>query len=272
MGDTSAVIERVEETETLVRFLKRTARLDAASPTALYRRVQEALRAAIDGKVLAPGAAIPGERDLAARLGLSRITVRQAIKGLVEDGLLVQRHGARTSVADRFEKPLSLLTSFSQDMTGRGHRPGATWLKAEVGPALPAEALALGLSPASEVCRLHRLRTADGVPMALERSIVPRAYLRSPDLVADSLYAALEAAGHSPVRALQRIRSDVAMPEEARLLGISPGASLLDVERRCFLADGAAVEYCRSRYRGDTYDFMVELQVPGRGAGSAGKA
>ena len=76
--------------------------------------------------------------------------------------------------------------------------------------------------------------------MALERSVVPRVYLASPDLVADSLYAALEAAGHSPVRALQRIRSDIATPEEARLLAISPGASLLDVERRCFLADGAA--------------------------------
>ena len=67
-----------------------------------------------------------------------------------------------------------------------------------------------------------------------------------------------------PVRALQRIRSDVATADEARLLAISPGASLLDVERRCFLADGAAVEYCRSRYRGDTYDFMVELQRPVR--------
>ena len=265
MSDRAAVIEPAEEIETLVRFLRRSARLEASSPTALYRRVQEALRAAIDGKVLAPGTAIPGERDLAARLGLSRVTVRQAIKGLVEDGLLVQRHGARTSVADRFEKPLSVLTSFSQDMIGRGHKPGTTWLKAEVGPALSAETLALGLSPGGEVCRLHRLRTADGVPMALEHSIVPRVYLASPDLVVDSLYAALDAAGHSPVRALQRIRSDVAAAEEAGLLGISPGASLLDVERRCFLADGAAVEYCRSRYRGDTYDFMVELQLPARG-------
>jgi len=264
MSDRAAIIAPVEEIETLIRFLKRNARLDTASPTALYRRVQEALRAAIEGKMLAPGTAIPGERELAARLGLSRVTVRQAIKGLVEDGLLVQRHGARTNVADRFEKPLSVLTSFSQDMIGRGHRPGATWLKAEAGPALPAEALALGLSPGAEVCRLHRLRTADGVPMALERSVVPRAYLAGPELVEDSLYAALEAAGHSPVRALQRIRSDIATPEEARLLAISPGASLLDVERRCFLAGGAAVEYCRSRYRGDTYDFMVELQRPTR--------
>jgi GntR family transcriptional regulator len=263
MSDRATAVEPAEEIETLVRFLKRNARLDTTSPTALYRRVQEALRTAIEGKVLAPGAAIPGERDLAARLGLSRVTVRQAIKGLVEDGLLVQRHGARTSVADRFEKPLSVLTSFSQDMIGRGHRPGATWLKAEAGPALPAEALALGLSPGAEVCRLHRLRTADGVPMALERSVVPRAYLASPDLIAASLYVALEAAGHTPVRALQRIRSDVATPEEARLLAIASGAPLLDVERRCFLADGAAVEYCRSRYRGDTYDFMVELQRAG---------
>src|SRR5262249_7137689 len=131
MRDRAAIGEPAEEIETLVHFLKRNARLDTASPTALYRRLQEALRAAIEGKLLTPGAAIPGERELAQRLGLSRVTVRQAIKGLAEDGLLVQRHGARTSVADRFEKPLSVLTSFSQDMIGRGHRPGATWLKVE---------------------------------------------------------------------------------------------------------------------------------------------
>lgn len=250
----------LEHTDQLVTYLRDAARLDADSPTALYQRLEGAFRGAIREALIPPGAAIPGERDLAQRLNLSRVTVRKAIKALVDDRLLVQRPGARTSVADRVEKPAGQFTSFSQDMLARGHQPGAVWLGRERGVALPAEAMALGLSPGAEVCRLNRLRTADAEPMAVELSVVPAEFLPDPDLVTTSLYEALEALGHEPVRALQRLRSAVAGTEEARLLGLSRGAPVLEIERRCFLAGGRAVEYCRSRYRGDRYDFLMELQ------------
>jgi GntR family transcriptional regulator len=249
-----------ESTSQLVSYLRDTARLDADYPTALYQRLEGAFRDAIREALILPGAAIPGERDLAQRLNISRVTVRKAIKALVDDRLLVQRPGARTSVADRVEKPVSQFTSFSQDMLARGHAPGTIWLGRERTVALPAEAMALGLSPGAEVCRLHRLRTADGTPMAIEFSVVPCEFLSGPELVAASLYATLEALGHEPVRALQRMRSTIAGPEEAKLLGLTRGAPILEIERRCFLATGRAVEYCRSRYRGDRYDFLVEMQ------------
>jgi GntR family transcriptional regulator len=248
-----------EEADGLVAYLLETARLDAASPTALYQRLAEALRGAIRDKVLPPGAVIPGERDLAQRLAISRVTIRKAIRALVDDRLLVQRQGARTAVAERVEKPVSVLTSFSQDMLARGLIPGTVWLGRDMGVALPAEAMELGLSPGTEVCRLRRLRTADGQPMALELSIVPAAYLPSPDLVDASLYAVLEARGHVPIRALQRMRSAIVQGGDAKLLGVPPGAPILEIDRRVFLESGQTVEYCRSLYRGDTYDFLVEL-------------
>lgn len=247
------------ETDRLVAYLLETARLDAESPTALYQRLEDALRGAIRDKVLPPGSVIPGERELAQRLSISRVTIRKAIRALVDDHLLVQRQGARTVVAERVEKPVSVLTSFSQDMLARGLKPGTVWLGKEVGVALPAEAMELGLSPGAEVCRLRRLRTADGQPMALELSIVPAAYLPSPDLVDASLYAVLEARGHIPVRALQRMRSALVPTADARLLGLPAGAPILEIDRRVFLEGGQTVEYCRSLYRGDTYDFLVEL-------------
>lgn len=247
------------EVDAFVAYLREAARLDADTPAALYQRLEDALRAAIREKVLPPGGVIPGERELAQRLSISRVTIRKALRSLVDDGLLVQRQGARTAVAERVEKPASLLTSFSQDMLARGLVPGAVWLMKDFGVALPAEAMELGLSPGTEVCRLRRLRTADGQPMALELSIVPAAYLPSPDLVEASLYGVLEARGHSPVRALQRMRAVVAGASEAKLLGLQPGAPILEIERRVFLEGGQTVEYCRSLYRGDTYDFLVEL-------------
>ena len=226
---------------------------------AKHERLTEALRASVRQGFLRPGAVIPGERALAERLDISRTTVRRAIKTLVDERLLVQRPGARTSVAQRVEKPVSIFAGFSQDMRARGLVPGSVWLNREIGPALPSEAFALSLSPGASVCRLRRLRTADDIAMALEMSIVPARFLPDPSMVGESLYAALEERGTVPVRALQRMRAIVADRDEAEQLGIEPGAPLLDMERRCFNHIGDAVEFCHSLYRGDLYDLLVEL-------------
>ena len=226
---------------------------------AKHERLTEALRASVRQGLLRPGTAIPGERALAERLAISRTTIRRAIKTLVDERLLVQRPGARTAVAHRVEKPVSLFAGFSQDMRARGLRPDSIWLGRETGPALPAEAFALSLSPGAPVCRLRRLRTADDVAMALELSIVPVRFLPDPSMVEDSLYAALERRGTVPVRALQRMRATVAGRAEAERLGVQPGAPLLDMERRCFNEANDTVEFCHSLYRGDLYDLLVEL-------------
>ena len=252
-------MREADETDRLVAYLKGNGRLEAPGPAALYRRLGDAFKAAIGEAVITPGTVIAGERELALRLGLSRVTVRKALKSLVDERLLVQRQGARTSVAGRVEKPASVFTSFSQDMIARGMRPGGTWLAREIGTALPTEALALGLSPGAPVCRMRRLRTADGTPMAIELSVIPTDVLPSPDLVETSLYSAIESRGHVPTRALQRMRAVIADAEEARLLDVRPGAPLLETERRCFLDNGKPFEFSLSRYRGDAYDFLVEL-------------
>ena len=247
------------EGQSLIAYLRRAADWTDSDVGALHRRLSEALRSGIRDAVVGPGLPIPAERELAQALNISRVTVRRAIKALVDERLLVQRPGARTSVAARVEKAASLFSSFSQDMQARGLRPGAIWFGRDLGPALPSEALDLSLSPGALVCRLKRLRTADDVPMALEFSVVPAAFLPDPSLVEDSLYAALEKRGVIPVRALQRMRATVAAPDEAARLRVAPGAPLLEMQRRCFNDAGQPMESCRSLYRGDAYDFYVEL-------------
>jgi GntR family transcriptional regulator len=236
--------------------------LDPASSLPLYQQLQRALREAIEQRVLGVDDALPAERQLAEELSVSRITVRKAIEGLVDEGLLVRRQGAGNFVASRVEKNFAKLTSFSEDMRARGRTPHSEWLRKSEGTVTPEEALTLRLSPGTPVFRFHRLRFADNAPMSLEYATIVASCLSSPEAVDSSLYVALEAAGNRPVRALQRLRALLLRAEQAKLLDAREGDAGLLVERVGFLRDGRAVEFCQSYYRGDTYDFVAELNSP----------
>jgi GntR family transcriptional regulator len=227
----------------------------------LYRRFQDVIRKAIDDRVLKPRDALPPERDLASDYGISRITVRKAIDGLVSEGLLVRRQGAGTFVSARVEKQFAKLTSFSEDMSSRGRTVRSQWINKSEGAVSSDESLTLGLSPGTRVYRFHRIRFADDQGMALEYSTIAGYGLPGVDAVNASLYAALEAAGNRPVRALQRLRAVLFDAERAALIGVEVGAPGLFIERRGFLGDGRAIEMTQSWYRGDAYDFVAELNA-----------
>ena len=235
--------------------------LDQRGRGPLYQKLQQALREAIQNRVLAPDVALPPERDRATEFAVSRITVRKALDGLVNEGLLIRRQGAGTFVASRVEKNFSKLSSFTEDMISRGRTPRSEWLKRTDGTVTPEESMVLGLSPGTPVYRFHRIRFADDLPMALEYSTVPGFSLPSAEAVDASLYEALAAAGHRPSRALQRLRAVLFTTEQAELLGVQTGAPGLLIERRGFLKDGQVVEFTQSYYRGDAYDFVAELNA-----------
>src|SRR6187397_2344848 len=138
--------------------------LDPGASQPLYQQLQRAIREAIDNRLLSPDDALPAERQIAAELAISRITVRKAIDGLVEEGLLVRRQGSGNFVASRIEKNFAKLTSFSEDMRSRGLKPRSVWLNRAKGHVTPEEALTLRLGPGTPVYRFHRLRFADETP------------------------------------------------------------------------------------------------------------
>jgi GntR family transcriptional regulator len=241
-----------------------TMSLAKYDPTPLYLRVQEQIKAAIGAGNLKPAEALPSERDIAEGFNVSRVTVRKAISGLVEQGLLTQRQGSGTFVAApprRVEQPLSRLTSFTEDMRLRGLEASVRWLARSVTLASPDEAMRLSLSPSDTVSRLRRLRLANNVPMAIESATVPTRFLADPNLVKASLYDALKVNGALPVRALQRLRAANLSHEDAALLDVSPGAAALAIDRISYLESGTPVEFTRSFYRGDAYDFIAELNL-----------
>ena len=240
-----------------LQFLAGLVSLASGEP--LYRQLGRALKTAIDESVLKRGAVIPSERDLSAGLGLSRVTVRKAIDNLVSDGLLDRRQGAKTVVSSRLEKSLATMTSFSEDMRSRGLEPGCVWISREISRPSPAEMMALGIPGHEKVVRLRRLRTADTMPIAIETATLPARFVPDPEAIGASLYEYLAAHGAMPVRAMQRMQAKPATEEERRLLVTPEGTSLLTMERRCFLADDQIVEFTQTKYRGDVYDFVIEL-------------
>jgi GntR family transcriptional regulator len=237
--------------------------LDPHASQPLYQQLQRAIREAIEAHRLSPDDALPAERQIASELAVSRITVRKAIDGLVEEGLLVRKQGSGNFVASRIEKNFARITSFSEDMRARGRIPRSEWLKRSHGSVNPEEAFALRLSPGSPVYRFHRIRFADDAPMALEYATISAAALPTLESVHSSLYEALEKTGNRPVRALQRLRALLLNAEQAKLLHAHAGDAGLLVERIGYLRNGDAIEFSQSYYRGDTYDFVAELSSPG---------
>ena len=230
----------------------------------LYLQLQRRIADAMAHGVLAPGSSLPAERDIAAMTGLSRVSVRKAVEALVASGQLVLRRGSGTFVAprvERLEQALSLLTSFTEDMARRGKSVESVWISRTVQSPTPEEVMALGLGAGDRVARLERVRRSDGVPLAIERASISSRILPDPGAVETSLYALLETSGHRPVRAVQRISAANLGPKDAELLGVPPGAAGLRIERVGYLASGRVVEFTRSLYRGDAYDFAVELKL-----------
>ncbi|WP_421982909.1 GntR family transcriptional regulator [Roseibium sp.] len=236
----------------------------AASSGPRYLLLRRRILQAIDEGVLKENEPLPSERDIAAITELSRVTVRKAVAGLVEDQVVVQKRGSGSFVAPKVQKVeqrLSSLTSFSEDMARRGMDASSEWLKRGLFPASPEEMFTLGLSSGERVARVERLRKADGTPMAIERASLSEKVLPNPEQVSTSLYAVLRASGMQPVRAIQRISARSLEQTDAGILGVPVGSAGLKIERVSYHASGHVVEFTRSVYRGDAYDFIAELQI-----------
>lgn len=230
----------------------------------LYIQLRRRLHEGVDLGLLKAGSSLPPEREIAAITDMSRVTVRKAIQALADDGIVIQKQGSGSFVASsapQIEQSLSRLTSFSEDMSRRGMVSSSVWLERGVFMPSPDEVMALALSPDASVSRIARLRTADHKPMAIERASLSTQMLPNPLLVETSLYEVLGQAGLRPVRALQKISAINLEEADAALLDVAPGMAGLRIERTSYLPDGRVVEFTKSIYRGDAYNFVVELRL-----------
>ncbi|WP_208862102.1 GntR family transcriptional regulator [Streptomyces griseorubens] len=237
--------------------------VDRGSPVPLYFQLAQQLESAIEHGTLTPGTLLGNEIELAARLGLSRPTVRQAIQSLVDKGLLVRRRGVGTQVVhSKVKRPLEL-SSLYDDLESAGQRPTTTVLVNTMVAASAEVAAALGVTEGSEVHRIERLRSAHGEPIAYLCNYLPAGLLDldTGQLEATGLYRLMRAAGITLHSARQTIGARAATAVEAERLREQAGAPLLTMQRVTFDDTGRAVEYGTHTYRPSRYSFEFQLLV-----------
>jgi GntR family transcriptional regulator len=231
----------------------------------LYRRIQADLREQVAGGALAPGSRLETEQELMARYEVSRATVRQALGGLVADGVLEIRRGLGTWVRPAaMEHRLGGFYTFSREIERHGRTPATRVRSLELVPAAPLVAEALDVPPRTTVVALGRIRLADDEPIVTETSYLPAARfpgLERIDFSRARLYDTLTSMyGVRPLRARETFEPVLLTADEARVLEAQRGDPALRVERVAFDADGVAIEFCRSTVRGDRYRYSVELR------------
>lgn len=208
-----------------------------------------------------PHAALPTERELQDRLGVSRDTVRRAVRELISRRLVYNIQGSGTFVAPQESSArVPSLRSFTEDMLARGHSPHSLTLTCHIVAAPLSVQRDLALAPGSQVIEISRLRKADGSPIALETAcFLPEAFAQMQPEVSTSLDAQMRANGYQVETAQVKITATNLTQKEARHLGVPQGAAALRIDKVGYTARGLAVESTQTLYRGDRYDYALQL-------------
>jgi GntR family transcriptional regulator len=228
--------------------------------TPKYREIADMLLARVAHAPI--GSSTPSERQLAEEAGVSRMTARRAIDELVREGRLTREVGRGTFVARPAVSVPLQLTSFTEDMRARGYVPSSRLLRLAVIPATDEVAGVMGIAAGSEIALLSRLRLADGMPMAIERS-----HLRGDlfpgldryDFAVDSLYRVLvEEYGVRFEAGEQVIRAGIVRDADADTLRIAHGDPVLELVRTS-VSRGTVVEWTTSTYPASQFELSARI-------------
>jgi GntR family transcriptional regulator len=229
-----------------------------------YQQLYAILRSKISRAEWAPGDMIPPESELIEQYEVSRITIRQVLDMLVNEGLIYRQRGRGTFVAHpSIEQTMTRIVSFTEDMRQRGSTPGTRLLSADLVQAPGDIAEKLQVSEGESLARIERLRLADGEPMSIEESYLVHRFcpgLLQQDYTTRPLREILDQDyGIRLVYARQVIRA-IAVPNQLSTpLEIETGSPLLFIERVTFSQEEFPVEFLRIYYRADRYSLYNEL-------------
>ena len=240
----------------------------SAAPAPLHRQVYDAIAEAIRSGRLKAGDRLPPERSFCEQFGVSRATVRRAMRQLVAEGVVEATIGRGSFVSGGpLAEPPNALMSFTELAAARGLRASAQVLNQTLRPATPEEATVFGIDVQELVFELERLRLLDGVATALDRTRVPTSVapaLHHLDFADASIYAALDAANALPATADVVVSATSADDSRAEALGVEVGDPLIVCTTLSCDERGRLVEIGEITYRADRYQFRAVLTRRGR--------
>ena len=237
-------------------------------PSPLYLQLKDLLKQEIESGILKPNDRLPSENQLCKLYNVSRITVRQALAELVNEGLVYRSHGKGTFVANpRVEQELVTVTPFDETLRRKGMKPATVFLSRGLLPADFNLATLLAVPLETSTVHLRLLGLGDGEPLVLYNSFFPEP-IGSPmvALARDKarkgksfstydLYK--EISGVTPSMMTQSFEAIVADKESAKMLDIKPGHPLLQVTTIVYTVEGRPAEYRIAAYRGEKYRFHI---------------
>jgi GntR family transcriptional regulator len=238
--------------------------LDRRSGIPLYHQIQRRLLDQIQSGELKPGEPLPSIQQIATRMGVSQMTVRQAVGALCELGVIYSRQGKGTFISGiKLERDFRQVLSFSEETQARGATPSSKVLSFRI--LAPTEEVkeALALSDGERVFNLHRVRCGNSIPMGIESSCLP--VQLCPGLMetfdaTTSLYDELaQQYGIQLMVTDEVVEVGKASAEDARLLQIAPQSPIFLFTRVSYLENGTPVEHVKSVYRGDKYKIVNRL-------------
>ncbi|KAD3514960.1 UTRA domain-containing protein [Arthrobacter yangruifuii] len=228
----------------------------------LHLQLREHLRAQIMNHSLPPGTSLPSEAQLQARFGVSRSVVRQALGALEADGLILRGRGRGSTVAPRREhhRLVHRTSGLSTQVAGTGAAVGTEVLSLSVQESNAATSVL----ESPQVLAIERLRTADGVHIAVIHTWLPLpqfASLTAADLTDSSLHAVMHAVfGVEIVSGKRQIRAVPGDRDLTSLLRLKPSSPVLLLEGTSYDADGRAVEVFSTWHHPDHVVFDINVE------------
>ncbi|MCO8271281.1 GntR family transcriptional regulator [Actinoplanes sp. TRM 88003] len=224
--------------------------------------IADDLSSKIRGGELSPGVALPPQKELSARYGVTLATLRQALQQLEDDGLLSQQPGRGTFVAEpRAAYRLDSLRGFAEDLRAQGHLVTTQILGQTV--AQPPAWAAAHFGDADPAVRLERLRLLAGHPAVHQVSWIHGLELAETDLSGVSLYAALAEHGIAVHRAGEALRPGVLDQASATLLRQPLGTPAFHSERVTYGLDDRVLVADRATILGSMMEIRTEREVSG---------
>jgi len=243
----------------------RRARIDRRSSRPLYYQIKHVLLELISSGKLAVGDVLPGEHELAARFGVSRMTVRHALAELEAEGRVCRRQGRGTWVAPAksVEKFLGF-GGMSHYFAEKGRNQTSRVVEASIAAPDADTRRSLRLRPGGRVFRLVRLHMLDGKAVLHERCRLPAKSvpgIEKHDFSRESLYDVLkDRYDLIPDTADEILEVLVAGHTHARLMGVPEGTPLLGVARVVYATDGTPIHANDELFRADTFKFFTRVK------------